>query len=132
MWWLRGRHWSFLMQERHHIAYESRKLQPHERLYSIYDKEMLSIMHALAKFWQYLVGEKFIVKTDHNILRHLLTQKELNERQQKWVRKVQSCDFDIAYRKGNMNVVADALSRKPTLSLLQMLTEWKIQLGTEY
>ena len=41
---------AFLMQERLHIAYESRKLQPHERLYSIYDKEMLSIMHALAKF----------------------------------------------------------------------------------
>ena len=31
------------------IAFESRKLLPHERLYSIYDKEMLAIMHALAK-----------------------------------------------------------------------------------
>ena len=31
-----------------------------------------------------------------------------------------------------MNIVADALSRNPTLSLLQMLTEWKIQLCTEY
>ena len=41
---------AILMQYRHSIAFESRKLQPHERLYSIYDKEMLSIMHALAKF----------------------------------------------------------------------------------
>ena len=31
-----------------------------------------------------------------------------------------------------MNVVDDALSRKRTLSLLQMLTEWKIQFGIEY
>ena len=38
-----------LMQERHPIAFESRKLQPHEMLYSIYDKEILAIMHALAK-----------------------------------------------------------------------------------
>ena len=69
-----------LMQDRRPIAFESRKLQPHERLYSIYDKEMLAIMHALAKFRQYLVGGNFIVKTDHNSLRHFLTQKELNDR----------------------------------------------------
>ena len=45
-----------LMQGGHPIAFESRKLLPHERLYFIYDKEMLAIMHALAKFRQYLVG----------------------------------------------------------------------------
>lgn len=45
---------------------------PHERLYAIYDKEMLAIMHALAKFRQYLVGNKFNVKTDHNSLRFFL------------------------------------------------------------
>ena len=67
-----------LMQDRHPIPFESRKLQPHERLYSIYDKEMLAIMHALAKFRRYLVGGKFIVKIDHNNLRYILTQKKLN------------------------------------------------------
>ena len=121
-----------LMQDRHPIAFESRKLQPHERLYSIYDKEMLAIMHALAKFRQYLVGGKFIVKTDHNSLRHFLTQKELNDRQQKWVSKVQSFDFDIEYKKGKMNVVADALSHWATFSLLQICKDWKIQLAIEY
>eukprot|EP00253_Pinus_taeda_P009528 PITA_09528 len=39
-----------LMQGGHFVAYESCKLLPHERLYSIYDKEMLAIMHALANF----------------------------------------------------------------------------------
>jgi len=39
-----------LMQGGHPIAFESRKLLSHERLYSIYDKVMLAIMHALAKF----------------------------------------------------------------------------------
>ena len=39
-----------LMQGGHPIAFESRKLLPHEQLYAIYDKEMLAIMHALAKF----------------------------------------------------------------------------------
>ena len=39
-----------LMQDRHPIAFESRKLRGSEVLYSTYDKEMLAIMHALAKF----------------------------------------------------------------------------------
>ena len=39
-----------LMQGGHPIAFESRKLLPHKRLYSIYYKEMLAIMHALVKF----------------------------------------------------------------------------------
>jgi hypothetical protein len=39
-----------LMQNRHPIVYESRKLRVPELLYTIYDKEMLAIMHALAKF----------------------------------------------------------------------------------
>jgi hypothetical protein len=38
-----------LMQHRHPKAYERRKLTKSERLYSIYAKEILSIMHALAK-----------------------------------------------------------------------------------
>ena len=108
-----------LMHDRHPIAYESRKLTPAERLYSIYDKEMLAIVHALTKFWQYLVGAKFVVRTDHNSLRYFLEQWDLNERQQKWVSKVQSFDFDIEYVKGKNNVVADALSRKPTIYSLE-------------
>jgi hypothetical protein len=31
---------------------------------------------------------------------------------QKWVRKLQACDFDIEYVKGKKNAVAYALSRK--------------------
>ena len=100
---------------------------------SIYDKEMLAIMHALAKFRRYLVGNKFKVKTNHNNLRFFLEQKELNERQHKWVSKVQAYDFEIEYVKGKNNVVADTLSRKPaTLSLLEISADWKAHLLVEY
>ena len=98
-----------LMQGGHPIAYESWKLLPHEKLYLIYDKEMLAIMHALEKFRQYLVGNRFRVRIDHNSLRSFLEQKQLQERQQKWVSKIQAYDFDINYVKGKNNVVADAL-----------------------
>jgi hypothetical protein len=72
----------------HHIIYERKKLRVPNLLYIIYDKEMLAIMHALAKFRQYFVGEKSIVRTDHNNLKYFLDQKELNERQHKWVSKI--------------------------------------------
>ena len=48
-----------LMQDKHPIAYESRKLRGPKRSFNIYDKEMLAIMYALAKFRQYLVGSNF-------------------------------------------------------------------------
>jgi hypothetical protein len=70
-----------LMQNRHPLSFESRKLRGLEFLYTIYDKEMLAIMHSLAKFRKYLVGARFVVKSNHNILKYFLEQKDLNERQ---------------------------------------------------
>jgi hypothetical protein len=89
-----------LMQKRHPLAYESRKLWGPELLYNIYDKEMLDIMHALAKLQQYLVGVGFVVKSDHNSLKYLLEQKDLKERQQKWVSIIQDYGFDIEFVDG--------------------------------
>jgi hypothetical protein len=37
------------MQGGHYIVFERNKISQAERLYSIYDKEMLEIMHALTK-----------------------------------------------------------------------------------
>ena len=68
------------MQNHYLITFKSRKLKEYERHYSIYDKEMSAIMHALAKFRQYLVGGRFKIKIDHNNLKYFLEQKDLNER----------------------------------------------------
>ena len=61
---------------------------------------MLTIVHELTKFRQYLVGSRFKIKTDHNNLKYFLEQNELNERQKKWVSKVHAYDFEIEYVKG--------------------------------
>jgi hypothetical protein len=79
---------AILMQGGHPIVFESQNLSQPERLYSIYDKEMLEIMHSLMKFRQYLVGNKFVVKTDHNSLKYFLKQNDLSECQKKWVTKI--------------------------------------------
>ena len=89
---------------------------------------MLSILHALVNFRQYLVGSKFIIKTDHNSMRHLLSKKELNDRKHKLVSKIQAFKFYIEYNKGKMNIVVDALSRKPVLALIKFHDDWKAKL----
>jgi hypothetical protein len=103
------------------------------KLYPIYDKDMLAIMHALEKFRQYLVGGYFVVRIGHNNLRYFLEQRDLNERQQKWVSKVQAYDFDIEHVKGKNNIVADALFRRlVAFSMTEISTDWKSILLMEY
>jgi hypothetical protein len=122
-----------LMQGGHPIVFEIQKLSQPERVYSIYDKEMLAIMHSFTKFRQYLVHNKFVVKTDHNSLKYFLEQKDLSEHQHKWVMKVHEFNFDIEYVKGKKKIVADSLSRRlATCSLMEISTNWKSHLLVEY
>src|ERR1700686_1019482 len=58
------------------------------------------------------MGRHFKVKTDHDSLKYFLQQRLSSEEQQKWVTKMCGYDFEIIYKKGMQNVVADALSRK--------------------
>jgi hypothetical protein len=74
---------AMLMYNQHPIDFKRRNMRKTGRLYPIYDKDMLDIMHALAKFRQHLVGGCFVLRTDHNILRYYLEQTDLRERQQK-------------------------------------------------
>ena len=54
------------------IAFLSRMIQPAERNYKIYNKELLTIVEALAKWRQYLLDtmEPFKVWTDHENLKY--------------------------------------------------------------
>ena len=101
-----------LMQEGRPISFESRSIKWKYLQKAIYEKEMLAILHALKKWRPYLMGRCFKVKTNYDSLKHFLEQRLYSEEQQKWVTKVLCYDFEIIYKKGKLNVVADALSRK--------------------
>jgi hypothetical protein len=101
-----------LMQEGRPLAFESRPLKGRDLHKPIYEKEMMEILHALKKWCPYLIGRHFKVKTDHDSLKYFLEQRLSLEEQQKWVTKILGYDFEIVYKKGKQNVVADALSRK--------------------
>jgi hypothetical protein len=73
---------------------------------------MMAILHALKKCHPYLIGRHFKVKTDHDNLKYFSEQRLSLEEKQTWVSRMLGYDFEIIYKKGNKNVVADALSRK--------------------
>ena len=53
------------VQEKHLVAYESRKLNEAEQKYSAHEKEMIAIVHCLLAWRVYLLGPKFVVQTDN-------------------------------------------------------------------
>ena len=73
---------------------------------------MLAILHALKKWQPYLMGRHFKVKNDHDSLKHFLEKIISLEEQQKWVTNMLGYEFEIIYKKGKLNVVANAISRK--------------------
>ncbi|KDP33197.1 hypothetical protein JCGZ_12719 [Jatropha curcas] len=73
---------------------------------------MLALVLAVQKWRSYLLGQKFIVRTNHQSLKHLWNQKITFAAQQNWLFKLMGFDFVIQYKGGNENTVADALSRR--------------------
>ncbi len=54
--------------------------------------------------------------TDHRALVNLKEEKQLNRRLYRWSLILSEFDFEIVYRRGRDNVVADCLSRCYSLS----------------
>ena len=84
-----------LMQHGHVIAYASRQLKPHEKNYPTHDLELAAVIFAL-KIWKfYLYGSRFELYTDHQSLKYLFTQRDLNLRQRMWVEYMEDYVFDL-------------------------------------
>jgi hypothetical protein len=55
---------------------------------------------------------------DHNSLKYIFTQPDLNLRQKRWLELIKDYDLRINYHLGKANIVANALSRRSHLNQL--------------
>lgn len=108
------------------IAFMSRKMNSAEQNYPVHEQELLAVVSALKEWRHYLHGRKFRIITDHQSLRYLSTQPNLSSRQLRWSEYMQQFDFEMEYKKGKLNVVADALSRREDV---EQLVEDSAELG---
>lgn len=95
------------------IGFFSRVLRGPEINYSVIEKEFLAVLDSVLYFRCYLIGAKFKTKiiTDHRPLKFILNLKISSSRLIRWAIKLEEFNFEIIYRPGKINFVADALSR---------------------
>ncbi|XDV12346.1 hypothetical protein PO909_001044 [Leuciscus waleckii] len=100
----------------HTVAFASRTLTSAERRYSTVEKEAFACVWAVEKCRTYLWGRRFTLRTDHQALTTLLSTRGAGRagmRIARWSARLLCFTYDVVYRAGSSNHVADCLSRLP-------------------
>ncbi|KAA0038306.1 hypothetical protein IC582_003640 [Cucumis melo] len=107
-----------LIQNKHPIAFYSHTLAIKDRGRPVYKRELMAVVLAVQRWHPYLLGNRFIVRTDQKSLKFLLEQRVVQPQYQRWLAKLLGYTFDVEYKPGVENKAADALSRiSPTVQL---------------
>ena len=96
------------------VAYFSCHLKNAELNYSTIEKELLAMVAAAFQFRYCLFGRKFTFVTDHKPLIWVHNIKDPTSRLKRFYFKLREFDYEVVYKEGKTNYVADALSRNPT------------------
>ena len=94
------------------IAFGSKTLSKSQRRYCTTYKELLAVVFFVKQYRHYLLGRRFLVRTDHSSLRWLLNFKDSEGLIGRWLMSLQNFNFEIEHRKGVLHTNADGLSRK--------------------
>ena len=100
------------------IAYASRSINSSERNYSQIEKEGLANIFGVTKYYMYLFGRKFTLRTDHEPLPKISAPDSATPvlaaaRLQRWSLLLSSYHYEIEFKPSAEVASADALSRLP-------------------
>ena len=98
-------------QELRPVVYYSKNMTSAQTRYSSSGKELLAIVMSAENFHPYLFGRQFCIYTDHMPLQWILSKQDLSNRISRWVIRIGNYGFQVLFKAGKENVVADALSR---------------------
>ena len=98
------------------LAFFSKKLTTAERKYAIFDREVLTLYLGIKQFRYYVEGRPFTAFTDHKPLVGAMTNAvDRSPCQTRHLSFVVEFTNDVQHVSGRDSVVADALSRTPTI-----------------
>ena len=97
----------------HPCAYLSQMFSPAEQNYDIYNRELLSVIHALEHWHHYLQGTTHPVTllTNHKNLTYFCQPQKLSRRQARWMMFLQDFNLHFVHLPGSAMGPANALSR---------------------
>ena len=100
------------------VAYASRTLLSNEQNYAQVEKEALSLVFGVQKFYQYIYGREFTLVTDHRPLTTIFGPKKgvpplAAARLQRWALLLSAFRYKIEFRPTLAHANADGLSRLP-------------------
>ena len=95
------------------ICYRSYVLTPAQRRYCVTKRELLAVVRFTRQYRHYLLGRKFLLRTDHNSLTWLLRFKYIEGQFARWIEKLSQFDMTVLHRPGTKHGNADGLSRIP-------------------
>jgi hypothetical protein len=76
---------------------------------------------AVKRLRPYLLGRKFIVRTDHQALKWLNNCKDPSSRRIRWRLRFEEYEYEIEYTKGKDNTAVDSLSRIHAITRTEIL-----------
>ena len=96
----------------HPVAFLLWTLNTTQWNWDIYDKELFAVVHALATWQLYLIGNMHwtIVNTNHNNLTYFKAARKLNWKQVHWMQELVKYDFELQHISGKHHIPADFLS----------------------
>lgn len=101
------------------VCFCSKTLSDAERRYAQIEKECLSLTWLSERLQQFLIGQKYIMRTDHKPLLRILTDKPIDQltiRLQRFRMRLMRFSFKMEYVPGKEFYCPDALSRSPLSS----------------
>ena len=106
----------FFRKKGHPVLYVSRKLTPEEQKHSNIEREALAIVFVVTRLKQFFLGRRFILQTDHKLLKYLFAPDEeipntASARITRWAIALKDFDYELKYTPGEQISHADALSR---------------------
>ena len=94
------------------VGYGGRSLSKQEKNYTVTEIEMLAVLEGIKHFHTFLANRRFIVQTDHCSLKYIKSLRLATGRLSRWALFLMGYNFDVVYKKGKDNQVADAFSRR--------------------